>query len=228
MRHLNLCLFALCFFRTASFGRIAYPAFAAAILAWMAVSGMLCHEPVCFAEEQKRLPDFSSLAKEAEFWEKWREEHRDDGRLEPFFYWKRIQEPVDKRLVEIAKRSDPFILVVLTAVNHRIFKVVALAKNNQWQQTKWELEAMEERVVTVPGIEENVLKTLSMGPVFVEANDAAHDVASVFVFIKYQGKQNRLAVYNPHYVFRERAKRDTVADALESLLKDTGVLKWEK
>ena len=189
---------------------------------------MICHESICFAEEQKRLPGFSSLAKEAEFWEKWREEHRDDGRLEPFFYGKRIQEPVDKRLVEIGERSDPFILVVLTAVNYRIFKVVALAKNNQWQQTKWELEAMEERVVTVSGIEENVLKTLSEGPVFVEANDAAHDVASVFVFIKYQGKQNRLAVYNPHYVFHERAKRDKVPAALESLLKDAGVLKWEK
>lgn len=226
MHPLDACCSALVFL-TRSSGKIFPLLIAAAILA--VACGVTRHESVCFAGDQAAPPGFLSLAKEAAFWEKWREQHRDTaGTLDPFFYGKEIQEPVDKRLIETAKHSDPFVLVVLTSANRGRFAVVSLTKNtksNEWQQINWarvpDVKGMREVIVTPHAIQEDILKTLSNGPVFAEGGSTAFDCTSVFVFIRYQGKQNRLAAYDPGVALRERAKRDKVAAALESLLKDT-------
>lgn len=226
MRFLNACRSALGFVSLRSSDKTFPLLVAAAILTQAAIGGMIHHKSLCFAGEERAAHDFSSLAKEAEFWDKWLEEHRGAAYLNTYFFSEALHEPVDKRLVELAKHSDPFVLVV---VKSRRFSVISLAKSRGWQQLSWKLgattrEPMKESSVKAPVVEEGVLNTLSTSPVFVEGKDPAFDCASVFVFIQYHGKKNRLAVYNPSRALRERAKQDKVAAALESLLENVGVL----
>ena len=229
MRFLNACRSALGFVSLRSSDKTFPLLVAAAIVTQAAIGGMIHHKSLCFAGEERAAHDFSSLAKEAEFWDKWLEEHRGAAYFDPFFFSEELRGPVDKRLLEVAKHSDPFVLVVVSSVNSGRFLVISLAKSRGWQQINWKLgattrEPMKESSVKAPVVEEGVLKTLSTSPVFVEGKDPAFDCASVFVFIQYHGKKNRLAVYNPSRALRERAKQDEVAAALESLLENVGVL----
>jgi hypothetical protein len=198
-----------------------------AVLTAGTVNETTSRRSACIAAEQDCPCDFVSLAKEAAFWGKWMEAHRGTESLDPFFYWESLQKPLDKKLVGIALHSKAFVLVIVANVNSGEFKVISVAKDDHWRQTNWELAdkyEMKESVVTAPLVSEHVLKTLSSSPVFVASNNEVSDARSAFVFIKYQGKCNRLAVYDVGRVLREKAKNNAVAAALESLLQDTGVL----
>ena len=207
-----------------------------AIFTGETMNGTPVHNSTCVAGEQESRQDFSSLGKEEHFWKKWLEHHDGYG-VEPYFFSEDLQTPMDKRLGEVAKHSKVFVLVVVTSNENGIFRVLSLAKDEttgRWQQTKWELSiegAMKESVAKAPAVQDDVLKTLSSNSVFVgESNSwkGTFDALSVFIFLKYQGKCSRLAIYNPTLDLGKQTPVSSVARALKSLLQSTGILAAEK
>lgn len=183
---------------------------------------------LCAAEPEK--PNgFASLRKEQQFWTEWSKGHA--ARLEPFFLLGDSRDAVDERVVEIDKRSDPFVLVINTLPHQRKLKVMCLAKAQRWQQTNWVSDGstgrvMKESTVRAPLVQDSVLEVLSTGPVFVSDDDPSFDVATTYVLVKYHGKYNRLAVYNASRALADNTKQEKVAAALRSILTDTHALMW--
>jgi hypothetical protein len=174
--------------------------------------------------------NFASLAEEQSFWNTVKSNSRSGtGHLEPFFKKQdeNLLRPVNETLVAISTQSEVFVLVICVNGTNGILEVTSLAKNQDWQRTKWEDvgEGMLKRSATkMQGVNEDILKSLISKAVLVDTSDwQTDDADSVYVFLRYKGRYSRFAIYHPKFASTENAQRDPVAASLESLLQIAGV-----
>jgi hypothetical protein len=230
----DLCAFAVrCFHRQFRVQRLRIVALAAVQVIATIGSDVWRDRGVCQAGEKERPPALSSIAHEAEFWDKWLTDQRSTAHLPLFFFSQDLQTPIDIRLREMANHSDILAIVIDTCVNKGRFQVIALTKNSAWQQTNWEMQMkggvarMNESHAVPSDIDDKMLRDLSGRPAFV-ASDSAFDAETVLIYVQFHGKRSRFAVYNPTGALRGQLREDPTAAALESLFWSVGVYKKTK
>jgi hypothetical protein len=178
--------------------------------------------------------DFSSLVDEKAFWSEWISTHMPNTcPLEPFFLENDGQstKDIDDELREIANNSKDFVLIIRVNVENCLFDIVTLSKDKNWKQSKWEyhgIDGWSASVKDANNINENVLMSLSNNSVYVDALDEfIFHADSDYVFLRFNGKCSRFAIYNPQYEdashyysddeTRLKIGRDPVAASLKSL-----------
>jgi hypothetical protein len=178
--------------------------------------------------------DFLSLVDEKAFWSEWISTHMPNTcPLEPFFLENDGQstKDIDDELREIANNSKDFVLIIRVNVENGLFDIVTLSKDKKWKQSKWEylgVDGWRTSVKDATNVNENVLMSLSNNGVYVDALDEfIFHADSDYIFLRFNGKCSRIAIYNPQYEdashydsddeTRLKIDRDPVAASLKSL-----------
>jgi hypothetical protein len=168
--------------------------------------------------------DFSSLGAEQKFWNGWAINNSESSFCaQPFFVarYEELLRSLNEKLITIAKDSDIFGLVICINIDNGILEVVSLAKGKDWQVLKWKMEdsVMKESIEHLI-VQEDILKNLSRYAIFVDTSDwQTRDADSVYVFLRYNGKCSRFAIYNPKFHAGIKPSRNTAAESLELFLR---------
>ena len=177
--------------------------------------------------------EFSTLSAEREFWDEWQEKNHSAYNLDTFFL-RYAPKQIDTTLAAIMQPATSIVLIIETATNSSILRIILLTKaNDRWKLTEWELvtkdgiDTMEKSMVDSPQIDEDCVKTLSECPVTFIPREGIVDAGSVIMFVKHSGKSNRLAIHFPEQLYEKERSQMPIASAIKSLLQSAGVLSFE-